>query len=54
MNTKEARMRRKASLMTPTNLGAEAASLFEVWIDEAEKRVWFLFEACRRGDTPSQ
>jgi len=26
------------------------ASLLEVWIDEAEKRVWFLFEASRRGD----
>ncbi len=25
------------------------ASLLEVWIDEAEKRVWFLFEAGRRG-----
>ena len=26
------------------------ASLLEVWIDEAERRVWFLFEASRRGD----
>ncbi|HZQ74975.1 MAG TPA: DNA starvation/stationary phase protection protein [Burkholderiales bacterium] len=28
------------------------ASLLEVWIDEAEKRVWFLFEAVRhnKGD----
>ena len=26
------------------------ASLIEVWIDEAEKRVWFLFEASRRAD----
>jgi starvation-inducible DNA-binding protein len=25
------------------------ASLIEVWIDEAEKRGWFLFEASRRG-----
>ena len=24
-------------------------SLIEVWIDEAERRVWFLFEATRRG-----
>ncbi len=24
------------------------ASLLEVWIDEAEKRIWFLFEASRR------
>jgi len=25
------------------------ASLLEVWIDEAERRVWFLYEAGRRG-----
>ena len=25
------------------------ASLLENWIDEAEKRTWFLFEAARRG-----
>ncbi|HEU0202981.1 MAG TPA: DNA starvation/stationary phase protection protein [Burkholderiaceae bacterium] len=28
------------------------ASLLEIWIDEAERRVWFLFEAGRRGDAP--
>jgi starvation-inducible DNA-binding protein len=27
------------------------ASLIEVWIDEAERRTWFLFEAGRRGDS---
>ena len=26
------------------------ASLLEVFIDEAEKRCWFLFEASRRSD----
>ena len=26
------------------------ASLIEVWIDEAERRTWFLFEASRRGE----
>jgi starvation-inducible DNA-binding protein len=26
------------------------ASLIEVWIDETERRTWFLFEAGRRGD----
>ena len=26
------------------------ASLIEVWIDEAERRVWFLYEASRRGE----
>jgi starvation-inducible DNA-binding protein len=30
------------------------ASLLEVWIDEAEKRVWFLYEASRRGDEPGR
>ena len=25
------------------------ASLLEVWIDEAERRTWFLFEASRKG-----
>jgi starvation-inducible DNA-binding protein len=30
------------------------ASLLEVWIDEAEKRVWYLFEAGRRGDAPGR
>ena len=27
------------------------ASLIEVWIDESERRGWFLFEAGRRGDS---
>ena len=27
-----------------------SASLLEVWIDEAERRTWFLFEASRQGD----
>src|SRR5262249_15913343 len=27
------------------------ASLIEVWIDETERRTWFLFEAGRRQDT---
>jgi starvation-inducible DNA-binding protein len=27
------------------------ASLLENWIDEAEGRVWFLYEATRRGET---
>jgi starvation-inducible DNA-binding protein len=25
------------------------ASFIEVWIDQAERRVWFLYEAGRRG-----
>jgi starvation-inducible DNA-binding protein len=30
------------------------ASLLEVFIDEAERRVWFLYEASRRGDPTGQ
>jgi starvation-inducible DNA-binding protein len=30
------------------------ASLLEVFIDEAEKRVWFLYEASRKGDPTGQ
>ena len=26
------------------------ASLIEIWIDETERRTWFLFEASRKGD----
>lgn len=29
------------------------ASLIEVWIDEAERRTWFLFEASRPGGAPA-
>ncbi len=31
-----------------------SASLIETWIDETERRVWFLFEASRRGDEPGR
>jgi len=27
------------------------ASLIEVWIDETERRTWFLYEAGRRSDS---
>jgi len=30
------------------------ASLLEVWIDEAERRAWFLFEASRAAETPGR
>ena len=30
------------------------ASFLETWIDEAERRVWYLFEASRRGDQPGR
>ena len=30
------------------------ASLLENWIDAAERRIWFLFEASRKGDEPGR
>ena len=29
-----------------------SASLLEIWIDEAERRTWFLFEASRNSESP--
>jgi starvation-inducible DNA-binding protein len=31
-----------------------SASLIEVWIDETERRTWFLFEAARRAEEPGR
>lgn len=31
-----------------------STSLIEVWIDETERRTWFLFEAARRGEEPGR
>ena len=44
-----------ASMRQTHNLCGEqndvaTASMLEVWIDQAERRVWFLFESGRRGD----
>ena len=44
-----------ASLREAHELCAEdndvaTTSLIETWIDQAERRVWFLYEASRRGD----
>ena len=30
------------------------ASLIEIWIDEGERRAWFLFEASRPGEAPGR
>src|SRR5439155_21234184 len=30
------------------------ASLIEIWIDQAERRTWFLFEASRAGEAPGR
>ena len=31
-----------------------SASMLEVWIDEAERRAWFLHEATRRAESSVQ
>ena len=52
-----AKARRGAAIATPTDLGAKAtkdiatASLIENWIDETERRAWFLFESSRNADS---
>jgi starvation-inducible DNA-binding protein len=35
------------------NRDIASASLIEVWIDETERRTWFLFEARRRNNEPA-
>jgi len=42
-------MRRTHGLCDDNN-DVATASLLEVWIDEAERRTWFLFEATRRAE----
>jgi len=44
-----AEMRRTHTLCDDYN-DVATASLLEVWIDEAERRTWFLFEATRRAE----
>jgi starvation-inducible DNA-binding protein len=43
-------MRRTHALCDDHN-DVATASLIEVWIDEAERRTWFLFEASRAGES---
>ena len=41
---------RKAHELCEDHHDAASASLLEVYIDETEKRTWFLFEASRKAD----
>src|SRR5262245_12656277 len=43
-----ARMR-EAHVVCEEHRDVATASLIEVWIDEAERRVWFLYETSRKG-----
>ena len=42
---------REAHNVCEEHRDAATASLIEVWIDETERRAWFLFEASRHGST---
>jgi starvation-inducible DNA-binding protein len=42
---------REAHNVSDDHRDIATASLIEVWIDETERRTWFLFEASRRGDS---
>jgi starvation-inducible DNA-binding protein len=41
---------REANSVCDEHHDIATASLIEVWIDETERRTWFLFEASRQGD----
>jgi starvation-inducible DNA-binding protein len=41
---------RKAHELCEEHHDAASASLLEMYIDETEKRTWFLFEASRKAD----
>jgi starvation-inducible DNA-binding protein len=41
---------REAHAVCDQNNDVASASLIEVWIDETERRTWFLFEATRANN----
>jgi len=45
---------REASSICDERAGPAAASLLEMWIDNAEKHVWYLFEARRSDEAGSR
>jgi starvation-inducible DNA-binding protein len=48
-NKKVAEAMRKAHEVADEHEDAATASLIENWLDQTEKRTWFLFEAARGG-----
>jgi starvation-inducible DNA-binding protein len=48
-NVRLAARMREAHGLCEQHRDVATASLLEVWIDEAERRIWFLFEATRGG-----
>jgi len=53
-NKELARSMRETHSLCDEHGDVATASLLEVWIDEAERRAWFLFEASRPGDSPGR
>jgi starvation-inducible DNA-binding protein len=49
-NKKMAAAMRKAHKLCDEHEDVATASLLEVYIDETERRTWFLFEASRKAD----
>ena len=49
-NKQMAAAMREAHGVCEENEDVAGASLIEAWIDETERRTWFLFEASRRGE----
>jgi starvation-inducible DNA-binding protein len=49
-NKKSVESMREAHKLADEHDDVATASLLEVWIDQAEKRIWFLFEASRAAE----
>ena len=49
-NKAVAKAMREAHELCDEHEDVATASMLEIWIDEAEKRTWFLFEASRKPD----
>ena len=49
-NKAVAKAMREAHELCDRHEDVATASMLEIWIDEAEKRAWFLFEASRKPD----
>ncbi|HWM42092.1 MAG TPA: hypothetical protein VNP36_06610, partial [Burkholderiales bacterium] len=41
---------REANGTCDERAGLANASLLEMWIDDTDKHVWYVFEACRGGE----
>jgi starvation-inducible DNA-binding protein len=53
-NQRLASSMREAHEVCEDNEDVASASLIEVWIDETERRTWFLFESTRHAEEPGR